>query len=250
MNRFLIALVFLFTLNAHAQDDTTYRKPLRKFINYVKRNQRDKLAGMVRYPLYRDYPLPVIADKTDFLKRFDEVFDAKLVKAISGSGILTDWERVGWSGIMFQNGDVWVDYDGSLMAVNYQSAAEKERREKLVSEDRAALHRSLKTYQAPVCVLETAKYRVRVDKLGEGNYRYASWPVKSKMSDAPELVIENGKLDFDGSGGNHTYQFKNAGYTYNCYVIIMGTKDSPPAMLTILKGDKTVLAQKASLKGR
>ena len=250
MKKLTIALLLILCANNdYAQEDTSYKEVVANFINCIKYNRRAKLATMVSYPLSRQYPLPEIKTKDEFLKRYDEVFDTKLVKAISTSSIGKDWGPVGWRGIMFLSGQVWLDDDGKLIAVNYQSSAEKDQRLMLIRNDRAALHESLRIYKEPICILETSKFRVRIDEITDGNYRYASWPIKNKMNSKPDLVIENGKVEFDGSGGNHTYHFKNAGYAYDCDIIVMGEDDSPPAMLTISKGNKTLLSQKATLLG-
>jgi hypothetical protein len=67
------------------------------------------------------------------------------------------------------------------------------------------------------------------------------------MSDKPELIILNGKDEPEGTGGNEMYIFKNDGYTYQCFIIVMGEESSPPASLTILKGNETILTEDAKL---
>ena len=36
-------------------------------------------------------------------------------------------------------------------------------------------------------------------------------------------------------------------YVYECSIIVLGSVDSPPAMLTIYKGEKEILSQEAKL---
>jgi hypothetical protein len=81
--------------------------------------------------------------------------------------------------------------------------------------------------------------------MGNNNYRYASWSIKQKMSEKPDLVITNGKWIPDGSGGNSYFDFKKGDYLYRCYIIVLGTNDSPPATLTISQNNKKILEQDA-----
>lgn len=67
------------------------------------------------------------------------------------------------------------------------------------------------------------------------------------MSDKPDLIIEKGEYIPEGSGGNGRYEFKNGEYTYDCSMIVMGTDDSPPAILTIYKDHKEILSQNATV---
>jgi hypothetical protein len=83
--------------------------------------------------------------------------------------------------------------------------------------------------------------------LGAQNYRYSSWQLKSKMKDKPDLVIEKGEFIPEGSGGNHRYEFKNGDFTYDCAIMVMTERGGPAASLTINKGDKTILFQKAKI---
>lgn len=218
------------------------------FIALVKNNQRTQLANLAHYSLRREYPIPNVTSKADFLKRFDEIFDDSLIRMISSSDPAKDWGEVGWRGIMFLNGQVWIDEDAQLIAVNYESHAEKQKREQLVEAERKTLHPSIRKYKSPVCILKTSKYLIRIDELPGYKYRYTSWPINGKLSDPPSLNLI-GELEFEGNAGNRSYLFKNNGYNYTCSIIVIGEDDSPPAALTITKGDKEILYQRAILVG-
>src|SRR5690606_40506133 len=65
------------------------------------------------------------------------------------------------------------------------------------------------------CALPISKnYLIRIDELTNDNYRYASWKIGEKESSKPDIIIDNGKLKFEGSGGNHVIIFTNDEYTY------------------------------------
>jgi hypothetical protein len=227
--------------------ETKYQKPVADFIDCIKNQKREKLADRVSYPLSREYPMPDVKNQQEFLKRFDEIFDAQLIKKIANSTPASNWSAVGWRGIMLDHGDVWLSYDGKLTGVTYHSKAEKTKRAQLIKQEKESLYPAIRDFVAPRQILETPTYRIRIDDLGDFNYRYAAWPLKSKMSDKPDLVIENGELVFEGSGGNHYYEFKKDGLIYNCAIMVLTERGGAPALLTITKGDKKVLFQKAKI---
>ncbi len=230
----------------YGQEEKEYQKAVSTFISYFKPFNKEKLAATINFPLEREYPIPDIKNKQEFFKRFKEVFDDSLIKMIISSKPSDDWSAMGWRGIMFSDGKVWLDDDGKLIAVNYQSEFEKKKWEELVQTDKNNLHESVKNFERPVYLLETIKYRIRIDDLGDSGYRYSSWPIKSKMSDKPDLVIRNGEFIPEG-GGNCKYEFKNREYVYDCSFIIIGEENSPPALLTIFKDSKEILSQKAKI---
>jgi len=84
--------------------------------------------------------------------------------------------------------------------------------------------------------------------MGNEKFRYASWKLQQSMSEKPELVILNGKVEFDGSDGNHSFIFKTDEYIYECGIVEMGEDDAPPAYLSISKGEKEILSQNAKIK--
>jgi hypothetical protein len=225
--------------------DGDYTKVVIRFIDRVKKDSIEKIAENTNYPLSRETPLPGIKSKKDFECRYHEIFDDSLINLIINSDVKKDWSAVGYRGIMFLNGEVWLDYDGNLQAVNYESKIEQQKRDSLVLNDKSKLYPSLRNFKAPVLYWQTDKFRIRVDDLGNYNYRYASWPVSKKQSDKPDLVLINGKVEFDGSGGNHNYIFKNDVYTYICQVTVIGEEDEAPDVFIILKNGKEILNETA-----
>jgi hypothetical protein len=243
MKKYFLFILFFIAQTIFAQDLTNqieYQKLVKIFISYIKNNKREQISNLVIYPLNRDYPLPSIKNKKEFLKRYDEIFDANLIEMIVISNPIKDWGTAGWRGISFTDGKFWLDYDGNLIGVNYQSKIEKAKKVQLIISEKNKLHESVKTFKSPVLILETKKVRVRIDDLGNGNYRYASWSIKNDMSTKPDLILKKGEINRDGTGGNHSYIFKNGEYSYECSIIIMGEDDSPPAMLTVSKGDAII----------
>lgn len=250
MKKILVAFMLLLsTFYATAQDSLTaeHKKVIADFINYFKNNDREEIALLVSYPLKREYPIPGVKDREKFLIRFDEIFDSKLIAMIVNSNPSEDWSAMGWRGIMLGNGSVWIDYDGTLLAVNYQSAAEVKMKATLIESEKANLHSSVKKFNNPICILLTKKHRIRIDEMPNGKYRYASWEIESKMSDKPDLIVQNGEYVPEGSGGNHHYAFKNGKYSYECGILILGEDDSAPAYLSVSKEGNEILNEPATI---
>jgi len=243
-------ILVCFNLTLVSGQDMTFehQKIVQNFIETIKTKNKEKISSLVRYPLTREYPIPEVKNKNELLKRFDEVFDTKLLTLIVKSKVKTDWSEMGWRGIMLLDGEVWLDFDGKLIGVNYQSQFEKKKKEKLITIQKNSLHKSLQNFVRPVCILETSKFRIRIDDMGHDKYRYASWRLQQKMSEKPEVLILNGKVEREGSGGNHSYVFKSGEYTYECGIVEMGEDGAPPAFLTVSKGNKEILSQNAKIR--
>lgn len=50
-------------------------------------------------------------------------------------------------------------------------------------------------------IIKTKKFKVRIDKQPNGNYLYQSWGANTKITAKPSMIISNGELISDGSGG-------------------------------------------------
>lgn len=66
-------------------------------------------------------------------------------------------------------------------------------------------------------IIKTKKFKIRIDKQPNGKYLYQSWGVNSKLTSKPSMIISNGELIPDGTGGNYYYEFTNNGYTYQVW---------------------------------
>lgn len=66
-------------------------------------------------------------------------------------------------------------------------------------------------------IFKTKKFKVRIDKQPNGNYLYQSWPANGKITSKPSMIISDGELIPDGSGGNYYFEFNNEGYTYKVW---------------------------------
>lgn len=106
-----------------------------------------------------------------------------------------------------------------------------------------ALYYGLCCIHIPVLQWETENYIVRVDDLGHGRYRYAAWDSDENQGMEPNIVLTDGVLIRDGSGGNHHYEFYNAGYTYVVDIWWISEYDEP-GELRVYEGNKCILAER------
>lgn len=212
-------------------------------IQLLRDNDRQAMAQRVDYPLTRARPIPPVIDERDFIERFDDIFDPDFVALIVSSDPDTDWVKVGERGIMLDRGVMWLDTRGNILAVLHQSSSEQTQKAELISAQKAGLYKSLSRFEAPMLAWETEHFRVRIDDLGQGNYRYAAWPVERSFDQKPALVLTHGDITYEGSGGNHHYTFENGPYRYVCDVVVIGHSDSPPGWLRVYKGDTLLLEE-------
>ncbi len=215
------------------------------FISLVKQKDKIKLAEFVTYPLSRQKPLPSINTKKEFIERFDEIFDDTLISIISNTDPKKDWSEVGWRGITFGSGLLWLDTEGKLIGINYESQAEKLKKEKLLKSIKKKLYKRIQNFKRPCSIIETDQFRIRIDELHDGSFRYSSWNIKKSMGEKPDLILTGGLIEFDGSGGNHNYIFKNEEYTYEVTITILGDGSEYDANLTIYKNEKEIFNQPA-----
>ncbi len=76
-----------------------------------------------------------------------------------------------------------------------------------------------------------------------GHYRYASWAKGKALGDKPDLVLKNGTVRVEGTGGNYTYQFKSGLFRYECVVTALGERGVPTGVLVVYKNDVEIMSQ-------
>ena len=220
---------------------------IQKLIELFKKLDVEGISNKISYPLDRDYPIPSIRNKEEFIKRFHEVFDQKLIDNIAQSDI-SQWTEVGWRGIMLDNGVVWMSFQpGFISAINYQSKREKNIQAELIRKDKEQLHATLRNFKSPVYKIQTEKFLIRIDELSENSYRYVSWKAGAEEAILPDLVLKNGICEMQGSGGNHEFTFVNGIYTYKVRRNILGERDSPDVTIQVEKRGEIIFIAPGSL---
>lgn len=247
----VLLLALAFTSLSHADDlytaDETARqlKAIQQTVRAFRAGDVRVIAKHVRFPLARTYPLPSVETPEAFAERYTDIFDDSLLKIISASVAEKDWNLVGWRGYMLQNGLIWVEIDGRIIAVNHESKKEHELRLKLIETDRRRLHPSLSHFEEPVLKWDTSSFRLRIDDLGDANYRLALWNSDQHPQSKPALSITTDAREFEGSGGNHQYTFRLNDVTYRCDVAVLSDDQGSPRFgtFTILRKDRELLTE-------
>ena len=238
----LIISLCLLSANVHSLEPK-HQKVVNPVVEAFKNNDQQTIVNLLKYPITRSYPIPAIKNRNEMLNRFSEVFDKRLITMIANSDLNNDWAEVGWRGIMFADGLLWLEETGKIYSINYHSESEEKLKLKIIANQKKSLHKSVNTFEEPILEWKTKRFHIRIDDMGDDNYRYAAWPITKTTSDKPDLILINGNVVFEGSGGNHHYEFKSGKYRYRCYVTVIGADDSPPGDLEVLKGDKVLLSE-------
>ncbi|SIS58842.1 hypothetical protein SAMN05421786_101355 [Chryseobacterium ureilyticum] len=66
-------------------------------------------------------------------------------------------------------------------------------------------------------IIKTKKFKIRIDKQPNGKYLYQSWNANTKITAKPSMIISDGELIPDGSGGNYYFNFNNEGHNYQIW---------------------------------
>lgn len=244
MKSILFIIFLLFSqVNAWELKPEQWQK-ISNFVRFVQMKDTNGIASFIRFPFARSYPIPPIVDSKDFFDRFDNVFDNELLTNIAISKISETWAQMGWRGIMFGNGSLWMYDDCTIQYVSFHSESEKVLRQKIIDREKTKLHESLRNYKRPILEWETRNFIFRVDEIGSGyKYRYSAWPTNSSRLSLPSLILTNGTWIPDGSGGNHRYEFTNGNYLYRIFVTVIGAKESFPGSLMVFKDGKEILSE-------
>lgn len=246
----LLLLILLFTKIGYSQIEKLNDYKIANINNVIalfKQKDIDKISTVIKFPLNRDFPIPSIKDEKEFTKRFSEVFDKVLIEKIANSKT-KQWSEAGWRGIMLDSGILWIDStEGKIIAVTYQSDFERKLKKDLIDKEKKNLDVSLKKFDSPIYKIKTKKHLIRIDKISDYKYRYASWRISEKESSKPDIILKNGKWESLGSGGNHVITFTSANYTYRIYRNIIGEDNSPDITLEVEKNGKIILNEDGTL---
>ncbi|HDN9024618.1 TPA: hypothetical protein P2I06_002189 [Aeromonas veronii] len=220
-----------------------YRPFVQLLVDAAEARDHQALANQMKYPFKQEYPIPAIKTPAEMMTRFGEVFDDAILTNIAISRVGQDWQTMGWRGIMLGSGEVWMDFDGKVIGINHQTAQAAKLKAELIARQKSGLHPSVREYKSPELMWQTEKFTIRIDELDDGHYRYASWTKGKTLADKPDLVLKNGTVRVEGSGGNHTYLFTSGPYRYECVVTVLGERGVPPGELVVYKNDAEIVHQ-------
>lgn len=98
-------------------------------------------------------------------------------------------------------------------------------------------------------IIKTKKFKVRIDKQPNGNYLYQSWGANTKITSKPSMIISDGELIPDGSGGNYYFEFNNNGTLYQVWrnYLTASAKKAPYTLVVIDNNGETLVRQDAQI---
>ena len=241
----------LLSFSVMASEDLTVqeKKSIQELIQKFKKNDVKAISQSIIYPLERDQPLAKIENAQEMQKRFDQVFDASLKKRIASS-TLKDWERVGWRGIMFENGDIWLrsmedapKEPIKIRVVNYSGSVEQKLRQQALAQSKKTLHPSIQQFSEPQLLFKTATHLIRIDQLKNDEMRYVAWKGHQNQTKKPDLILKKGQLRLEGTANNEVYTFKSGPYRYEIGYDHIGGESDAPIQLNVFKNDQELLSE-------
>lgn len=92
-------------------------------------------------------------------------------------------------------------------------------------------------------IIKTKKFKIKIDKQPNGNYLYQAWGTNGKVTSKPSMIISNGELIPDGTGGNYYYEFNNNGYIYQIWrnYLTDSPKKAPYTLTVTDQNGKTIV---------
>ncbi|UHO39603.1 hypothetical protein H5J24_05825 [Chryseobacterium capnotolerans] len=98
-------------------------------------------------------------------------------------------------------------------------------------------------------IIKTKKFKIRIDKQPNGKYLYQSWNANSKITAKPSMIISDGELIPDGSGGNYYFNFNNQGHSYQVWrnYLTNSAKKAPYTLVVYDTNDTEVVRQDAQV---
>lgn len=242
--KLLLFFLFLSVCGMFAQNPrltTAESHAIRAFVNDVKNGRKELVAKAVSYPVDRKYPLEPIRSENEFLIHYDEFIDASVIDLL----IDAEWDRYGWRGISCDSNILWgeIDENGEFSVYSFGLNSNGESRWKeSVESQRIRLHSSLRDFDSPEIMFKSGRYTIRIDRMPDESYRYASWKDGKSISSRPDIIITGGTLDVQGTMHNKCYSFRNGEYEYQ--VIYGGFWESGAFALTVSKNSQVLLTQK------
>lgn len=98
-------------------------------------------------------------------------------------------------------------------------------------------------------IIKTKKFKIRIDKQPNGKYLYQSWNANSKITAKPSMIISDGELIPDGSGGNYYFNFNNDGHSYQVWrnYLTNSAKKAAYTLVVYDSNDQEIVRQDAQV---
>jgi hypothetical protein len=185
-----------------------------KIVDLIKNEKISQLSDLIQYPLKRPNPIPNIENKDAFILYYKILFDSDFKKKITNAVYTTNNTIDRYDGFGLFQGDIWLNENGYITAINHNSDSEKLLKKALDDETKRFINPILSTWKENIIVCKSDKFLIRIDLLDDNSIRYVSWSMSKQINDKPDLILNKGIMEFQGTMGGVTYSFKNGDWTY------------------------------------
>lgn len=166
-------------------------------IQAFKSKSPEIIASYIVFPLKRHYPLPAVNNEQEFISRFNEIVDSAFLEFVGNSNAIKDWEEIGWRGIAFNNGEIWLSENYKIRTINYETTIGKKRLDTIINEQKRTLPLEYQNFDTPIYEWKSKGYYYRLDEINN-KYRLLIWDInKNKILN----VYSNGEYEPDGNIG-------------------------------------------------
>ena len=179
----------------------------------LKRHDVRAVASLIQYPFGRERPLSDIKDSEEFAQDFDDYFDSANINRVLSAKA----EQIGWRGIQLARGAVWFN-NGKIVAMNLRTDAYAKKFSDAKRLEERFLYPAVRGYDHIEFECDTRNLHVRTQYTGN-DLQYFAWKKHAPLTSRPLLMLNSGKIDFQGSGGNHSLTFRNGAYMYQLWVV-------------------------------
>jgi hypothetical protein len=187
----------------------------KQIVDIVRQNNASKLAALIVYPLKRENPLPDIENPNEFEAYYPIIFDQAFRKKLDRYCPDCVFENNGFYGLVGGEftGDIWLNDEGRITAINYLSTEESRLKNKLTAKIQNGVHPSVREWKENVLVGKSDNLTIRLDRTERG-LRYVSWSKVNSMAEKPDLILFGGVEEAQGTMGGWTWTFKNENWEY------------------------------------
>ena len=138
MKTSILFVALIYCLSSNAQNNPACLSQFKKIASFIINNRKSELANLVVYPIKRSNPLPDIKSKTEFINLFPSLFDKPFKNQLQK---ITEDDLIDrYDGCRLFAGDIWINEEGRIIAINYQSASEKQRYNSILNDVKKRIH--------------------------------------------------------------------------------------------------------------
>ncbi|WP_421750306.1 hypothetical protein [Croceimicrobium sp.] len=246
---FAIICLLLLSVKNQAQSSAelsvTRQGQIDSLITFIQNNQIAELAQRVRYPLKRPNPVPDIQNAAEFIRYYPTLMDSNFRSKLINQTYTQENTIERYVTIGLLNGEIWLDEEGWIISFNHHSSQELALQMKLREAIKARIHSSVSTWKENILVCQNKKFLIRIDRLENNELRYCSWSETKTISDPPDLILFQGKEEFQGTMGGVNYVFSNGEWTYSLDQVQMAESiENLGLFLRLYRNDELVLNSK------